>query len=377
MKNYKDLLVAYNAMVDEIQGMTETHTEEEIINKLAELETLKNSVKLAKKIEDTKKLEIANDTKIEIKGDVKMENKRVSEILAKLITGRASAEEREEYLNFTGQVEGTDTKGGYLVPTEFIAKLHEHKRSLPSLEDLVTKIPVKTNKGVMPIADNKPTSKMTKLGEGVKASVSEESFSQLSYTVDKYVDVMAVSEELMADAAFNVEDLIKMRIAKKSVRTNNDCVVTELKKKTSPLEATKTKLLEKLEEAIYNLDPLHRDSTIVTSTEGVKALATLKDNDGRYLLIPDPLNPYVKKFLGFTVFELPNVVLPKVETNKVEFFVGDLSQYLVKFDRETLEFSKSNEAGFLEGSIYIRAMERFTYKVLDSEAIQYVKWANA
>lgn len=375
MKTYKDLLLAYNAMVDEIKEMEGNASEEELLNKLNELDALKKSVEIAKKLEETKKLEVENKQNIEVKGEVKMEN--VNLILNKLLMGTATEDERREYMNFTGQVEGTDTKGGYLVPTEYITKLQEHKRTLPSLEDLVTKIPVKTNKGVMPVADNKPTSKMVKLGEGTKASVSEESFSQLSYTIDKYVDVMAISEELMADAAFNIEDLIRMRIAKKSIRTNNDCIITELKKKASPIEATKTKLLEKLEEAIYNLDPLHRDSTIVTSTEGVKALATLKDNDGRYLLIPDPLNPYAKKFLGFTVFELPNVVLPKVETNKVEFFIGDLSQYLVKFDRETLEFSKSNEAGFLEGSIYIRAMERFTYKVLDSEAIQYVKWANA
>lgn len=375
MRNYKDLLVAYNAMVDEVQEMAETHTEEEIINKLAELETLKNSVELAKKIEDTKKLEIANDTKIEIKGDVKMENKRVSEILGKLITGRATTEEREEYLNFTGQVEGTGTKGGYLVPAEFITKLHEYKRALPSLEDLVTKIPVKTYKGVMPVADNKAASKMTKVVEGAKATVSEDSFAQVEFNVAKYVDVMAISDELMADAAFNVEDIIRMRIAKKSVRTNNDCVVTELKKKSSPIEATKTKLLEKIEEAIFNLDPMHRDSYIVTSTEGVKALATLKDGDGRYLLFSDPLNAYAKSFMGFKVFELPNTLLPKVETNKVEFFIGSIEEYVAKFDRETLEFSKSEEAGWLEGATYIKAMERFEYKVLDDEAIQYVKWA--
>lgn len=372
MKKYKELLKYYNEKVDEIKLMEGNKTEKEIANALKELDELKLSMDIAKKFEETKKIEIENKDEQTIIGTMSLDI--ANKILNKLITGTATAEEKQNYLNFTGQVEGTTTKGGYLVPTEFINKLHEYKRALPSLEDLVTKIPVKSFKGVMPVADNKATSKMIKVVEGAKATISEDSFSQIEYSVDKYVDVMAVSDELLADSVFNFEDLIKMRISKKSVRTNNDCIITELKKKNTPIEATKTNLLEKLEEAIFALDPLHRDSYIVTSTEGVKALATLKNKDNNYLLVDDPMDAYAKRFLGFKVFELPNTVLPKIETNKIEFFIGSIEEYLVKFDRETLEFSKSTEAGWLEGATYIKAQERYQYKVLDSEAIQYVKW---
>lgn len=375
MKKYKELLKYYNEKVDEIKLMEGNKTEKEIANALKELDELKLSMDIAKKFEEAKKIEIENKDEQTIIGTMSLD--KANEILNKLITGTATAEEKQNYLNFTGQSEGTNTKGGYLVPTEFINKLHEYKRALPSLEDLVTKIPVKSFKGVMPVADNKATSKMIKVVEGAKAAISEDSFSQIEYSIDKYVDVMAVSDELLSDSAFNFEDLIKMRISKKSVRTNNDCIITELKKKTAPIEATKNNLLEKLEEAVFALDPLHRDSYIVTSTEGVKALATLKDKNNNYLLVNDPMNAYEKRFLGFKVFELPNTVLPKIETNKIEFFIGSIEEYLVKFDRETLEFSKSTEAGWLEGATYIKAQERYQYKVLDSEAIQYVKWATA
>ena len=104
----------------------------------------------------------------------------------------------------------------------------------------------------------------------------------------------------------------------------------------------------------------------------------MKDENGRYLLNPDPTNPaQLQLRCGTNVLPikvLPNKVFATTE-NKIPFIVGNLYDYVRKYDRQHMSIKASDVASiggfnaFAQNMTVLRAIVRDDYRVKDADSI--------
>ena len=108
----------------------------------------------------------------------------------------------------------------------------------------------------------------------------------------------------------------------------------------------------------------------------------MKDNEGKYLLQPNPAQPMQMVLCAgatrISVFVIPNADLPSdtetAGTRKIPMIIGDLKEGIKFFDRKQLTIMTSNIASagdlnaFEEDLTLFRAIEREDCKMKDPQA---------
>lgn len=362
-----ELKKEYNEKLEALNGIKDTITTEELGIKLVELKEIKNKIGMLEEIEQLEVKQIIENKKV--LGEKMEYNGR---ILNKLIKGTATEEEIRVYNAYTGQKESVPADGGYLVPETQLTSLYEYKRTLNNLGDMVNVVTVKTPTGKMPL-EVLVNDKLVDITEGEEIPLSKITFGQTTWQTHDYGDLMAVTNQLLDDAQFNITEYIKRRIGKKSVRLQNEKVIEILKTFEKVDITKKADALDKMDEVIIKkLDPIFRQNgVIVTNQSGRLFLESLTDKQGRPLLVDSYNELGAKTYRGFKVVELTDEVLAN-DTTKVPFFIGSLNDGITKFDLKGLSLALSQEAGFKQNVVYLRAIERFDIKKIDDKAIVYV-----
>ena len=122
---------------------------------------------------------------------------------------------------------------------------------------------------------------------------------------------------------------------------------------------------------------------MITNDDGLQYLDTLKDNDGNYVLQPNPAQPMEMVLCAgatrIPIFVVPNADMPSdtktAKTRKIPMIVGDMKEAVKFFDRKQLTIMTSNIASagtlnaFEEDLTLFRAIEREDCKAKDLEAI--------
>lgn len=371
-----DLIGAYNASITEIQNLTEMGDIADIENKVSEAEKLKKEIEV---LENARALEIKNVINGAITKEKGEDTMQVynNDILRNLLLNKANEEELAIYNAYTGQKEGVAADGGYLVPETQLEELYQYKRTLTDLTKYCNVINITTPTGSMPL-EVLANEKLANLTEGENINVSKVQFGQTKWATKDYADMVAITNQLLQDTNFDIMGYLKVRLGKKSVNTTNAKIIEILKALPNSIEATNAQGLAKLDEAIIKgLDPIFRqDGIILTNQSGRLYLETLTDKNGRPLLTDSYATPGYKEFRGLTLVEVSDALLPN-DTTKIPFFVGDMKSLITVFNLKSLELAVSEEAGFMNYTTLIRAVQRFDIKTLDTEAMKYVKIANA
>jgi HK97 family phage major capsid protein len=109
-------------------------------------------------------------------------------------------------------------------------------------------------------------------------------------------------------------------------------------------------------------------------------LDTLKDNNARYLLTPDPTNPATMR-LAVGAMTVPITVIPNAdmptdsENGRIPFLIGDLKEAIWFFDRKSLTLKQSdvavvgNSNAFRQDLTFVRAITRFDCVARDTAAL--------
>lgn len=111
--------------------------------------------------------------------------------------------------------ENDDAQGGYLVPTEFSARLLEKAQESALVRPLATFIPMATNSIQIPFV-NETTRASTlyggvqiyRPGEAAQKTASKAAFGRLQLTLKKLTGLVHVSDELMEDSPISITPLI-------------------------------------------------------------------------------------------------------------------------------------------------------------------------
>lgn len=280
--------------------------------------------------------------------------------------------------------EGAPADGGYTVPEDIQTKINEYRESKASLIDLVDVESVTTNKGSRTFKKRSQQTGFTKVGEGGKIGAkATPQFERMSYEIDKYAGYFPVTNELLDDSDANVTGTLISWIGDESRVTRNKIILGVIGQKTKTVIAGLDDIKKALNVTLGSA--FKSTSKIVTNDDGLQYLDTLKDQNGRDMLQPNPSDPAKLQLrAGATI--VPIVVIPNSDLpsdtatagkRKIPLIIGDLKEGIKFFDRKQLSIMTSNVAAigelnaFEEDLTLFRAIEREDCQPKDTEAFVY------
>lgn len=373
-KKMRELL----AKIESKQALAKGYTEGENKDLAKAKEILDEIDKLQEEYEVEKRL-FENE-----KESAKLSEEDVAKIEKNIAEKKEDKEEEDSVQKFAKQIrniakglnEGTPADGGYTVPEDISTMVEERREAKASLIDLVSVETVTTNKGSRTFKKRSQQKGFTKVGEGGKiTSTSTPQFERMDYVISKYAGYLPITNELLEDTDTNIVNIIVEWLGDESRVTRNkiilDLIKTQDEVKLDGLDDIKKVLNVTLGSAFKST------SVIVTNDDGLQYLDTLKDNDGKYLLQPNPANPLEMR-LAAGATTVPVKVIPNADlattSNKIPFIIGDLKEGIRFFDRKQLTINTSNVAAigelnaFEEDLTLFRGIEREDCKIRDDEA---------
>ena len=306
-------------------------------------------------------------------------------------TGRASDAYKHSFLtalrsNFR-QVsnvltEGTDTSGGYLVPDEYDERLIEKLDAENVMRSLGTVIQTSGERKIN-VAASKPAASW--IEEGGELVFSDPQFSQIILDAYKLSVAVKVSEELLADNAYDLEGWLINSFSRALANSEEEAMVIGdgVSKPTGILtsgEVGITTAGNKIEadeiiDLIYKLKrPYRTNAVFLTADSTLAAIRKLKDSTGQYLWQPALTAGEPDRLLGYPVYT--TAFVPAVAAGQPVLAFGDMSYYNIG-DRGVRSFAALHELYAGVGQVAFVCKERVDGKLVLPEAVQIMKMKGA
>lgn len=299
-------------------------------------------------------------------------------------TGRASDEYKNGMLqalrtNFR-QVsnilqEGVDADGGYLVPEEYDHRLIDVLNEENIMRKLGHKITT-SGEHKINIAATKPAAAW--IEEGGTLQFSDATFSQILLDAHKLHVAIKVTEELLYDNAFGLENYIIDQFGKALANAEEDAFLNGdgSGKPTGLFAASGGGTVagtlsaaiksDDMLDLVYALKrPYRKNASFIMNDKTLAQLRKLKDNNGAYIWQPSYQASEPDKVLGYAVHT--SAYAPE---NAIAF--GDYSYYNIG-DRGTRSIKQLTELFADNGMIGYVAKERVDGKLILPEAVQILK----
>lgn len=306
-------------------------------------------------------------------------------------TGRASDEYKKALLqamrtNFR-QIsnvlqEGIDPQGGYLVPDEYDKRLIDILTEENVMRTLGTNITT-SGEHKINIAATKPAAAW--IEEGGTLTFGDATFDQIILDAHKLHVAIKVTEELLYDNAFNLENYILTQFGKALSNAEEDAFINGTGvgqplgilaetggAQVGVTSASSTKVTaDEIINLVYSLKrPYRKNAVFLANDVCVAELRKLKDNNGQYLWQPSLQAGEPDRVLGYKVYTSPYFPVPTAGGTAVAF--GDFSYYNIG-DRGTRSFAELKELFAGNGMIGFLAKERVDGKLVLPEAIKLLQ----
>lgn len=271
--------------------------------------------------------------------------------------------------------EGVDSDGGYLVPVEYDRRLIDVLEEENIMRRLGTKI-VTSGQHKINIAASKPAAAW--IEEGAALTFGDATFDQIYLDAHKLHVAIKVTEELLYDSAFNLENYIINMFGKALANAEEDAFLNGdgTGKPTGIFAATgggnvQNSLTAALKsddllDFVYGLKrPYRKNASFIMNDATLASIRKLKDNNGAYIWQPSYQAGEPDRVLGYAVNT--SAYAPK---NAISF--GDYSYYNIG-DRGTRSFAELRELFAGNGMVGFVAKERVDGKLVLPEAVQILK----
>nr|WP_330392207.1 phage major capsid protein [Hespellia stercorisuis] len=271
--------------------------------------------------------------------------------------------------------EGVDADGGYLVPEEYDHRLIDILTEENIMRNLATKITT-SGEHKINIAATKPAASW--IEEGGALSWGDATFDQILLDAHKLHVAIKVTEELLYDNAFGLENYIITQFGKALANAEEDAFLNgDGTGKPLGLFAatggghianTLTAAIKSddMLDLVYALKrPYRKDASFILNDQTLSVLRKLKDNNGAYIWQPSYQAGEPDKILGYSVHT--SAYAP---TDAIAF--GDYKYYNIG-DRGSRSFSELRELFAGNGMIGYVAKERVDGKLILPEAVQILK----
>ncbi len=309
-------------------------------------------------------------------------------------SGRASDEYKKAFWNVmrsknpryevvNALEEGTDGKGGYLVPDEFertLVQALEEENIFRKLAKVIQtssgdrKIPVVTSHGAAAWLD-----------ENELYPEGDEAFGQVSIGAYKLGTFIKVSDELIDDSVFDLQSYISTEFGRRIGSKEEEAFFAGdgSGKPTGIFAATGGAQLgvttagataitvDEVIDLFYSLkSPYRKKASFLMNDSTVKAIRKLKDGQGQYLWQPSLTAGTPDTILNRPVYT--SAFVPTIQAGAKSISFGDFSYYWIA-DRQGRAFKRLNELFATTGQVGFMATQRVDGKLILPEAIKVLQ----
>ena len=281
---------------------------------------------------------------------------------------------------------GVDSHGGYLVPEEYDSRLIDVLTEECIMRKLGTRITT-SGEHKINIAGTKPAAAW--IEEGGQLSFGDATFDQIIMDAHKLHIAIKVTEELLYDNAFNLENYIITQFGKGLANAEEDAFINgdgvgkplgllaaeggaEIGVTTA---ATDNITYDELVDLVYSLKrPYRKSAAFLTNDQTIGYLRKLKDQNGHPLWHDSVEDGEPGRILGYKVYTSP--YFPVMTAGMPAIAFGDYSYYNIG-DRGTRSFAELKELFAGNGMVGFVAKERVDGKLVLPEAVKLLKMATA
>lgn len=307
-------------------------------------------------------------------------------------TGRASSGYKKEFWNAMRKKNyydvsntltiGENTEGGYLVPDEFERKLIEGLEEEEFFRTLASVINTTSGDRKIPVVSSKGEAAW--IEEGGEYPEEDDAFTQVTIGAYKVATNIKISEELLNDAAFDIEGYISKEFARRIAAKEEEAffVGDGAGKPTGIFDATgggevgvttttASITFDDVIDLYHSLKSPYRTRAVwIVNDSTVKALRKLKDNNGNYIWQNSVKEGEPDRLLNRPVYT--SVYAPEIGAGNTPIAFGDFSYYWIA-DRQGRAFKRLNELYATKGQIGFIASQRVDGKLILSEAVKLLK----
>ena len=325
-------------------------------------------------------------------------NAPAAEADAKPKTGRASEEYKQAMLEAIRTdfrrvsnvlSEGVAADGGYLVPDEWDRRLIDSIEEQNIMRRLGTSI---TTSGLhkINIAGTKPAAAW--IDEGDALTFSDATFSQISLDAHKLLVAVKVTNELLSDNAFNLENYILTQFALAVGNAEEEAFLngplttptgsagkpkglftTAAAEPTGNIE-TNNISADDIVSLIYSLKrPYRRRAVFIMNDSVISVIRKLKDENKAYMWQPSYQADEPDRLLGYPIYTSPYA--PTVAAGAAVIAFGDMSYYNIG-DRGTRSIQELRELFAGNDMTGYVMKERIDGVLVLPEAVRVLKMAS-
>lgn len=276
----------------------------------------------------------------------------------------------------------TDPSGGYLIPTEWDTRLIDTLQEENVMRVLGTSITT-SGEHKINIAATKPAALW--VAEGGTLTFGNGTFAQVSLDAHKIHVGILVTEELLADNAFNLENYIIDQFGRAIANAEEDAFIngTGSGQPTgflTTLAADPTAFIETkgadisaddVVELIYRLPrPYRKNAVFLTNDATLAKIRKFKDSTQNYIWSPSFEAGEPDRLLGYPVYTTP--YMPAAASGNFTMAFGDFSFYNIA-DRGTRSFQELRELFAGNGMVGYLMKERVDGILVDNNAVRALK----
>lgn len=369
-KELRELLARLDAAKTEVRSLLGENRVDEAEKKMEEVRNLQKQIEIQRALEEQEKTETRQGTEVQTistNDDVEFRDVFFKALRNRPLTAEemAAVDEIRAMSGLTGE------DGGLVIPQDIQTRINELARSFDALEQYVRVETVNTRSGSRVLEKNSdmvPFAEVDEMGE--IPETDNPKFTKIDYNVKDRAGILPLSRTLLQDSDQNIQKYLENWLSKKSKVTRNVLILNVLK--TLPKKTIAD--IDDIKDVInVDLDPaISANAIVLTNQDGFNYLDKLKDQEGKYILQPDPTNATRKLLFGVhLVVKVSNRFLPTdKDTNKAPIIIGDLQEAVVLFKREEFELKATDVGGdaFKRNTLDLRVIQRDDVKVWDDEA---------
>lgn len=278
--------------------------------------------------------------------------------------------------------EGVDADGGYLVPVEYDDRLIESLAEENIFRNFATVIKTGGERKIN-IAASTPAAAW--IEEGGALTFGDATFDQINLDAHKLHVAVKVTEELLYDNVFQLENYILEKFAKALANAEEDAFLNgngigkplgifaetgggQVGVTTaSPTAITADEAIN----LIYALKrPYRKNAKFIVNDQTLAVLRKLKDGNGAYLWQPSLQAGEPDSLFGYPIYT--SAFVPVIAAGKPVMAFGDFSYYNIG-DRGPRSFQELKELYAGNGMVGFVAKERVDGKLVLPEAVQILK----
>lgn len=282
--------------------------------------------------------------------------------------------------------EGMDVNGGFLLPSEFHDALVAELTQENVMRQIATVITTQSQHKIDIVA-NRPAAIW--ISEGQTINFSNETFAQVSLDAYKLAVGVKVSNELLQDSFYNLENHFVEEFGRAMGNSEEDAFINGVSSGVTKMPtgflttlstvsdaqvttATSSLTADDLLSLVYSLPRAYRkNASWLMHDSTLEKIRKLKDDTKNYLLTPSLVAGEPDHLLGYPVYT--SAYFPsEMSSGKVIAAFGDFSRYVIA-DRATRTFkplrelyAESDITGFL-------MIERVDGALIDQKSVKILK----